>query len=188
MANEAFLLREATAVDLPALARIDDSFSNEWVLAIDRQGGVVEQDIELRWERTEPRGSRRNLAFDEEEYRRAERVVAAEREGRIVGTVMLATAWNTTAAILWIAVDVAYRGQGLGRRFVEEAEAYARERGLRAIQWETQTDNRAAIEFALAHGFRIAGFHDAFYRNDDLSRQIARDFRGIALFLTKAME
>jgi ribosomal protein S18 acetylase RimI-like enzyme len=85
-------------------------------------------------------------------------------------------------------VDAAHRRRGLGRAFVVEAERYARERGLRALQWEAQTDNRNAIEFALANGFRIAGFHDALYRNDDLPRKEAQHFRGIALFLTKPID
>ena len=96
-----------------------------------------------------------------------------------------ASNWNRTAEIALIIVDRAHRGRGIGGRFVAEAESFARERSLRAVQWEVQNDNRRAIEFALARGFRIAGFHDALYRNDDLDRQRAPDFRGIALYLTK---
>ena len=187
MPDEAFLLRQATAADWPALAPVDASFSDEWELHVERGGSAIEQQIALCWRRTKPAGSRRAPPLDEEAFHRADTVLLAERDGRVAGYVMLMTQWNRTAEIVAIAVDAACRRGGLGRRFVEAAEAFARERSLRAVQWEAQTDNRDAIEFALAQGFRIAGLHDALYRNDDLSRQETADFRGIALFLTKAL-
>ncbi len=184
-----FTLREGSPADFPALARLDGSFPNEWVLIIERSGPAAEHDISLRWRQTKPPGSVRNPNVDEGEiageWQRADKLLVAQVEGTPAGYLMLGTNWNRTAEIALIIVDATYRRRGIGRRFLEEAEAYARQRGLRALQWEVQTDNRNAIEFALAHGFRIAGFHDALYRNDDLARQTEADFRGIALYLTK---
>jgi len=189
-----FRLREGSERDFPALARVDGSFPNDWVLYIDRRGGAAEQTIELRWRRVKAAGSVRRestagqLEELQMEWRRSDRLVVAEAGDAVVGYLMLGTSWNRTAELALIIVDAAYRGRGIGRAFVEEAECYGRERGLRALQWEVQNDNRNAIEFAIAQGFRIAGFHDALYRNDDLSRQEAADFRGIALFLTKGLD
>ena len=45
MPAEAFLLRQATAADLPALAPVDASFSDEWVLHVERGGSAIEQEI-----------------------------------------------------------------------------------------------------------------------------------------------
>jgi ribosomal protein S18 acetylase RimI-like enzyme len=187
-------LRQGSPTDFPALATVDGRAPNDWVLVIGRQGNAAEQDVSFRWERTKPPGSERAMlgvgeAIEEleTEWKRSEKLVIAEADGRPAGYLMLGVNWNRTAEITLIIVDRAQRGCGIGKRFVREAEAFARERGLRALQWEVQNDNRTAIEFAAAQGFRIAGFHDALYRNDDLERQRERDFRGIALYLTKAV-
>ena len=193
MADLGFQLREGSPEDFPALSRIDGSVSTEWVLHVGRNGEPDEQTIELKWRRVKQAGSRRGIDADdsvaefETEWKRSDRLVIAEQEGSPVGYVMLGENWNRTAELTIINVDRAHRRRGIGRRLVEEAEVYARERALRALQWGTQNDNRDAIEFALAQGFRIAGFHDALYRNDDLDQQEATDFRGIAVFLTKAL-
>ena len=191
MAGNLFRLRAGSSEDLPALTKVDGSFSNEWVLHLERRGGPIEQTIELRWRQVKAAGSRRAGEMDMDELTSelggSKRLVIAEANGRIAGYLMLGTNWNHTAELCLIIVDAAYRRRGLGQRFVQEAEAYARERGLRALQWETQTDNRNAIEFAVSQGFRIAGLHDALYRNRDLERQSEPDFRGLALFLTKEL-
>ncbi len=194
MADVGFQLREGSPEDFPALSRIDGSISTEWVLHVDRSGEPDEQTIELKWRQVKPAGSRRRIDAAESldelhiEWKRSDRLVIAEADGDVAGCLMLGESWNKTAELTLILVDAAHRRRGIGQRFVQEAETYARDRGLRALQWETQNDNRDAIEFALAQGFRIAGFHDALYRNDDLARQAAPDFRGIALFLTKTLE
>jgi GNAT superfamily N-acetyltransferase len=184
-------LRDGTPEDLPALAALDGSFNNEWVLIVERSGGAIEQSVSLRWRKVKPDGSTRAFGVDEtwpyEEAEQADRFLVAEVDGRVAGFLTLRELWNRTAGIDAIIVDRAYRGLGVGRAFVREAEAFAQERGLRAVLWEAQTDNRPAIEFAVAHGFRIAGFHDAYYRNDDLVRQREADFLGIAVFMTKAV-
>lgn len=196
-ANDWFRLWDGSESDLPLLMKVDGGFSTEWVLFLQRRGRPDEQTIELRWRRAKPAGSRRG-AFTADaqgeleelrtELRRSDRLLIAEADGRIVGYLMLGSNWNRTAEITLIIIDAAYRGRGLGSRFVREAEAFARERGLRAIQWEAQNDNRNALEFALAQGFRIAGFHDALYHNRGYERQAADEFRGLAVFLTKELD
>ena len=193
MAKDGFRLREGSADDFPALARIDGSASTDWVLNIERSGSQAEQTLKFTWRQMKPAGSRRRIDTTESqdelevEWKRSDRLLIAEVDGVAVGCLMLAENWNKTAELTLIIVDSASRRHGIGRRFVQEAEAYARERTLRGLQWEAQNDNRDAIEFALSQGFRIAGFHDALYRNDDLDQQAAADFRGIALFLTKVV-
>jgi ribosomal protein S18 acetylase RimI-like enzyme len=187
-----FRLREGSSQDLPALATLDSSFSNEWLLFLERSGGPAEQTISLRWCRLRPAGSRRRLPQDADhltgQLQRSERLIIAEAEGRTAGYLMLGANWNRTADLVDIIVDAAYRRQGLGRRFLQEAESFARERHLRALQWETQNDNREAIEFALSRGYRIAGFHDTLYENRGAERQDAPDFPGLALILTRELD
>jgi ribosomal protein S18 acetylase RimI-like enzyme len=188
-------IREGSPAEFKALAEIDGSAPNDWVLVIDRSGDGAEQDVSYRWQRTKPEGSVRSMlgvrdALEEleSEWKRSDKLVVADIDGRPAGFLMLGTNWNQTAEITLIIVDRPQRGRGIGARFVTEAESYAGTHGLRALQWEVQNDNRSAIEFALSQGFRIAGFHDALYRNDDLERQRSPDFRGIALYLTKALD
>ncbi len=192
MTDSWFRLREGSSEDLPALVHVDSSFSNEWVLYLERRGDPIEQTIELRWRKVKPSGSRRDLQMHVEDLtrdlQRSQRLIIAESDGRIVGYVILAMNWNRTVELVEIITDAGYRRRGLGRRFVEEAEAYARERGLRALQWEAQTDNRDAIEFAVSQGFRIAGFHDALYNNRGYQRQLEPEFRGLAVFLTRELQ
>jgi ribosomal protein S18 acetylase RimI-like enzyme len=189
--SEAFSLRPGTSDDLPSLAALDSSFRSDWVLIVERGSDAIEQTIGLRWRKVKPDGSTRRVPGEAESLAeatgQARRFVVAVVDGSIAGYLLVRQQWNNTAEIDEIIVDAPQRGLGIGRAFVQEAEAFARERGLRAVQWETQTDNRQAIEFAVAHGFRIAGFHDAFYRNDDLERQASPDFQGIAVFMTKAL-
>ena len=188
-----FTLRDGTADDLPALAQVDGSFECDWVLWLERSGGPIEQTVELRWRKAKADGSRRGFDLDagamlvdvQSEFARSDRVILAEADGRVAGFLMLGTSWNRTAEINAIIIDRAYRRRGLGRMLIAEAESYARERGLRALQWEAQTDNRAALEFAAAQGFRIAAVHDALYDNRGVERQGDADFRGLALYLVK---
>ncbi len=191
MANDSISLRDGSPKDFAALSRIDGSFPNDWVLHIARTGEPAELDVQLRWRQVKQADSRRRIDIPESldelntEWKRSERLLIAEVDGDVAGCLMLGRNWNKTAELTLVIVDRAQRRKGIGQRFIEQAEAYARERGLRAVQWEAQNDNRTAVEFALARGFRLAGFHDALYNNDDLGQQEAADFRGIALYLTK---
>lgn len=193
MVDHGFQVRDGSPGDFAALSRIDGSISTEWVLHVERSGEPDEQTIELKWRRVKQAGSRRGIDADDSvdelqtEWQRSDHLIVAEEDGKAIGYLMLGENWNKTAEVTLLLVDTAHRRRGIGRRFVQEAETYARDRGLRALQWEAQSDNRDAIEFALAQGFRIAGFHDALYRNDGYGRQNATDFRGIAVFLTKPL-
>ena len=191
MMTERIDLREGSPRDFPALVRIDGSIANQWVLRIERTGGPDEFDFRLSWHQTNEAGSIRRPQLDIEElqteWKRSDRLIVAERNEGLLAYLMLGENGNRTAEVTLINVDGPQRRRGIGQRLMEEAETYALERGLRAVQWEAQTDNRDAIEFALAQGFRIAGFHDALYRNDDFDRQEAANFRGIALYLTKPL-
>ena len=125
---------------------------------------------------------------DEDFFRRwlarGARLLVAEIDGAIRGRMLLWEKWNQTLGVEDVAVDRPYRRQGLGKALLGEAKRIAVEEGLRAVSWEAQTDNREAIEFLLANGFRLSGLDHMLYHNDGLERQLAPDFRGLALFFT----
>jgi ribosomal protein S18 acetylase RimI-like enzyme len=193
MAAADFTFREGSGTDLTALVALDSSFNSEWVLYLERHGGAIEQTVDLRWRKARPAGSHRQFETSVERLARhlsrSECLVIGETNGDVAGYLMLATNWwNQTAEVVEVLVDLNYRGQGLGKLFVELAETFARERRLRALQWEAQNDNRHAIEFACSQGFRIAGFHDAYYENRGYERQDAVDSIGLAIFLTRELD
>lgn len=175
------------------MAALDSSFNSEWVLYLERHGGPIEHTFDLRWRRVKPMASRRRFEESVERLarhlRRCERLTVGEQNGQLAGYLMLGmNSWNQTAEVVEILVDLKFRAQGLGKLLVGRAEKFAREHGLRAIQWEAQNDNRSAIEFACSQGFRVAGLHDAYYENRGYTRQAAPDFVGLAVFLTRELD
>ncbi len=79
--------------------------------------------------------------------------------------------WRKTALIWNLYVDRAFRGRGLGGELVTRAIEWARQRGLRAIWLETQTNNWPACNFYRKHGFQLCGVDDHFYSNDDIGEK-----------------
>ena len=96
-------------------------------------------------------------------------VLVAEAWGRLVGLLDLEiTRWNNTGFLWNLRVDVAHRGRGLGRELFERGVAWARERNLRSIVVETQTNNVPACRFYRRLGCRLVGIREEYYTNRDL--------------------
>jgi GNAT superfamily N-acetyltransferase len=62
-----------------------------------------------------------------------ERLWLAEMDGRLVGCVAIVGATETIAQLRWYLVDPSARGQGLGRRLLNEALAFSRQNGYTSI-------------------------------------------------------
>jgi ribosomal protein S18 acetylase RimI-like enzyme len=186
-----FAVRPGRAEDIAARARIDTSFSTERVLIIDVTGPAPEHTISMRWEQAKPPGSRRNidsvpgLGEFRANVEKADAFWVVEAAGAPAGFLVLSHLdWHpSTGFIDEIAVDRPARGRGMGKALVQAAKAFTREKGRRGILWEAQTDNEAAVRFAIGQGFAFAGYNDSFYNNRGLSQQRSLDFRGLALFL-----
>jgi streptothricin acetyltransferase len=96
-------------------------------------------------------------------------VLVAEANGRLVGVYDLdITEWNNTGWLWNLLVDVGWQGQGLGRTLFERGLAWARERNLRSIFIETQTNNVPACRFYHRMGCHLVSIHDEYYTNRDL--------------------
>lgn len=104
--------------------------------------------------------------------------IAARVEGSTLG---LATwyhlTWNNTIWLLDIRTREASRRAGVGSALMRCVQAIARERRVRGVAVETQTNNYPALRFYRKHGFVVTGFNDHLYTNEDT------DEGEVALFL-----
>jgi GNAT superfamily N-acetyltransferase len=83
-----------------------------------------------------------------------ERCWIAERDGQRLGCVFLARDDAETARLRLLLVEPAGRGQGLGRKLVEAAVAFARRAGYREVVLWTHRELHAARRIYGAIGFR----------------------------------
>jgi GNAT superfamily N-acetyltransferase len=84
-----------------------------------------------------------------------DRIWLAEREGRLVGCIAIVAAGKGEAQLRWYLVDPAERGRGLGRRLLEDALRFCRERGYRTVVlWTVRALTRAASLYRKA-GFEL---------------------------------
>ncbi len=103
-------------------------------------------------------------------------VYLAYVDGKITGQIILWKNWNGYGYIEDIAVEVNFRRQGIGRRLIEQAIIWAKERGLPGLMLETQNNNVAGCSLYEACGFHLGGF------DQDLYRAINPDTDEIALY------
>jgi N-acetylglutamate synthase len=79
-------------------------------------------------------------------------VFVAVAEQRIIG--MAITIWDPWGSSIYHwCVDPEYRGQGVGKRILEEAERYLKEKGARSISAYVYPDNEQSLSL-----FRQSGY------------------------------
>ena len=93
--------------------------------------------------------------------------VDGQLASQLAGQIILWKNWNHYGYIEDIAVDVNFRHQGIGRRLIEQAITWARERGLPGLMLETQNNNLAACRLYESCGFHLGGFDQELYRAID---------------------
>jgi ribosomal protein S18 acetylase RimI-like enzyme len=165
-------VRSAAEADLPALTRLDLTYATDRILALERSGEPPEHTFLLRWRNRVPAPMAVYATYTIERLREAlsmaDVFVVAEVDREVAGLLtLIVPAWTDAAEITDLAVDIAFRRVGAGRALVDEAAAWARKRGLRALWVEPRADNHAAISFYVSLGFRLSGFNDRLYSNTD---------------------
>jgi ribosomal protein S18 acetylase RimI-like enzyme len=85
--------------------------------------------------------------------REAIRIV--ELDGRHVGSIGLTDEGEGEAAIRWVVLDPEVRGNGLGRRLLEDVLAFAADVGYTRVWLETFSELQAAAHLYRDHGFVV---------------------------------
>ena len=80
-------------------------------------------------------------------------LLVADRDGAILGACMTGHDGHR-GALYYLASDPSHRREGIGRRLVEEAEAWCRARGVPKLNLLVRKENTAVFAFYEALGFR----------------------------------
>jgi GNAT superfamily N-acetyltransferase len=96
-------------------------------------------------------------------------VLVAESDGRVVGWVHCALGRSLLiephVLIQGIVVDEAWRGRGIGRRLMAEAELFARRRGVGLVRLRSASHRAEAHRFYDALGYRRSKTQQVFVRD-----------------------
>lgn len=188
-----YLIRAMHLSDIPRLVEIRPGFTSETVLRVETFGADYQVGwrlIETQLDKPYHKGHGYDFDATERENIRQrllqpntlEEVVEDQQTGRIVGVLDVAQeSWRQTAWIWNIMLDEAVRGQGLGRELIEHSIGWARQRRLRAVMLETQTNNVPACKFYARMGFQLVGINVAFYGNRDLEKDEVAIFWSLPL-------
>ena len=166
-------VRDATADDCPALAALNLTYESSRHLVLDRSGDGASVTWRASWRDT-PATTLTYATYTAERLRGAldnpqlERFLIAAVDDAPIGLLLILThPWTDAGEITDFAVGRPHRRNGAGAALLDAAVAHARRANLRSLWVEPRSDNHQAIDFYLHHNFRISGFNDRMYTNDD---------------------
>lgn len=91
-------------------------------------------------------------------------IFLAYMDDQVAGRIVLKKYWNGYEYVEDIAVNRPYRKLGVGQRLLQQAVAWAKEKGLPGLMLETQNNNVVACRFYERFGFKLRGFDTALYK------------------------
>jgi DNA-binding MarR family transcriptional regulator/GNAT superfamily N-acetyltransferase len=152
MATVRILLAPASVEAAPYTLRPHRPGDMGWI--IHRHGALYAQ--EYGWDETfEALVAEIAATFIKDFDPKRERCWIAEKDGEIVGSVLLVAQSDDTAKLRLLYVEPKARGFGIGRRFVDECIRFARAAGYRRITLWTNDVLHAARSIYAASGFRL---------------------------------
>jgi ribosomal-protein-alanine N-acetyltransferase len=170
---EPFVIRPAVSADIPRLIELDHSYNTDHVWQMALQPGTAGVEVAFREVRL-PRPMHvlypRRVERLADEWTDRSHVSVGEVDGRVAAYLALAPAPAPDA--LWVtdlAVEPAFRRQGLGIRLLGEAIGWGRANDQARLFLEMQSKNFPAIQLARKLGFVFSGYSDFFYPNEDIS-------------------
>lgn len=78
----------------------------------------------------------------------------AEADGKLIGSIAIIGQSNERAQLRWFMLHPEARGRGLGKKLLQEAISYCRERGFKFVFLETTGDQNTAIQMYEKAGFK----------------------------------
>ncbi len=121
------------------------------------QSGKWSYEEVLFDEETETRFPDDHLEWDQYIDREDKKVFLAYLNDSCIGQIRVVKEWNRFCYIENIATKREYRGSGVGKALLHQAEEWARERSLIGMSLEAQDDNLDACRFYVKQGFKLGG-------------------------------
>ncbi len=159
-------IREIDSTTLQNLNQADAEFTVTSKLVLHAENGVVRYTI------VDVEPYRKKYALDEMDYStyicNPERTIFfAYVDDHLAGQIRVLKYWNAYAYIDDIAVDVKFRGRGIGRALIQRVVEWAKEKNFPGIMLETQNNNVAACRLYESCGFTLGGFDRYLYKGLD---------------------
>ncbi|WP_338874179.1 helix-turn-helix domain-containing GNAT family N-acetyltransferase [Spirosoma sp. SC4-14] len=89
-----------------------------------------------------------------------DRLWIAEADGQFVGCIAVVGRLATVGQLRWFLLDKAFRGQGVGKKLVDVALAFSRERNYKSLYLLTTTDQTTAHHIYKRAGFELTDEHE----------------------------
>jgi len=93
--------------------------------------------------------------------------LVAEREGRVIGFIVLVLMPEGEGRVFSLAVDSRFRGRGVGRVLLKAAFSVLRKRKIGYVQLEVRVSNSIALRLYNRMGFMEIGFFPYYYKDGE---------------------